>query len=189
MPDPWLRGREYLEITPTQFEERVLKWLRNCDDSLRDFLVVHSNTVPGNSGDYEIDIHIEFSVFGGAKLTVLVECKRYRNPVKRDVVMILDSKLHDTGAHKGMIFSTSGFQRGAIQYATKRGIALIDVADGTSNYFTRSENAGKIALPPWVSVPDYIGWFQTSDDGSSVECSVLSDERFDPLLEWLNCGK
>ena len=185
MTEPWLRGREYLEITPTQFETRVMDWLRNCEDTLKDFTVVHSNTVHGDSGDYEIDVHIEFSVFGGAKLTVLVECKRYRNPVKRDIVMILDSKLRDTGAHKGMIFSTSGFQSGAIEFGTKRGIALIDVADGASNYFARSENAGNIAPPPWVEVPDYIGWFQTCDDGSSVSSSMISDKRFDPLIEWL----
>jgi restriction system protein len=183
---PWLRGREYLEITPTQFETCVLGWLRNCDDTLKEFKVVHSDTVQGDSGDYEIDIHVEFSVFGGAKLTVLVECKRYRNPVKRDIVLILDSKLRDTSAHKGMIFATSGFQSGAIEYGTKRGIALINVADGSLNYLARSEGAGNIAPPPWVDVPNYVGWFQTSDDGKSISNSMISDKRFDPLLEWLS---
>lgn len=185
MTEPWLCGRKYLDITPTQFETRVLDWLRNCDESLTDFSVVHSDTVHGDSGEYEIDIHIEFSIFCGAKMTILVECKRYSNPVKRDVVMVLDSKLRDTGAHKGMIFATAGFQSGAIEYATKRGIALIDVAEGASNYFARSEGVGNISPPPWVKVPDYIGWLQTSEDGTTVTSSLISTERYEPMSEWL----
>ena len=184
MTEPWLRGREYLQITPTEFELRVLKWLRGFHETVSDFKVVHSNVIQGDSGDYEIDVHIEFSVFGGATITVLVECKRYANPVKRDVIMLLEGKLRDTVAHKGMVFSTSGFQRGAVRYATKRGIAVIDVADGASNYHVRSEGVEKPKPPPWVDVPDYIGNFMTSVDQSGYSVSVISDSRFDPLVEW-----
>jgi restriction system protein len=185
MSVPWLRDREYLEITPTQFETRVLDWLRNSHDTLNNFNIIHSKIVHGDSGDYEIDVHIQFSIFGGATITVLVECKRYRNPVKRDVVMLLEAKLRDTSAHKGMVFSTSGFQRGAVTYATKRGIALVDVADGDSNFFARSQGAGRIEPPPWIEVPDYIGWFQKETDDGAVSYDSISDKRYDPLIEWL----
>lgn len=185
MTEPWLRDREYLEITPTQFETRVLEWLRNCHDTLNNFNILHSSIVQGDSGDYEIDVHVEFSIFGGALITVLVECKRYRNPVKRDVVMLLEAKLRDTGAHKGMVFSTSGFQSGAITYATKRGIALVDVADGASNFFANSQGAGRVKPPPWVDVFDYLGWFQEETDDGAVSCNMLSDKRYDPLIDWL----
>jgi restriction system protein len=188
MSETWLRGREYLEITPKQFEIRVLTWLKNCHQTLNDFTVIHSNVVHGDSGEYEIDVHIEFTIFNEAKITVIVECKRHRNPVKRDVVMLLEGKLRDTGAHKGMVFSTSGFQRGPIEYATQRGIALIDVAGGASNYHVRAEGMADIAPPPWVDIPDYIGWFQTSSDGSSVSNSMISDDRYDPLIGWLSAN-
>jgi len=184
MTEPWLRGREYLQITPTEFETLVLGWLRNFDRSLTDFTIVHSKLTEGDSGDYEIDVHIEFSVFGGAMITVLVECKRYRNPVKRDVVMLLDAKLRDTGAHKGIVFATSGFQSGAIRYATKRGIAVVDVADGDSNYYVRAEGVTNAKPPPWVDSPDFIGQFMQSVDEKSTSSSVISDSRYDPLVEW-----
>jgi len=189
MTEPWLRGREYLEITPTEFEIRVLSWLRNFHATLTDFSVLHSNVVEGDSGDYEIDVHLEFSVFGGAKITVMVECKRHRNPVKRDVIMLLDAKLRDTGAHKGMVFSTSGFQSGAIRYATKRGIAVIDVADGDSNYHVRADGITKPKPPQWVESPDYIGNFMQALDENSTSSSVISDSRFDPLVDWFGGAK
>ena len=86
MNEPWLRGREYLEITTKQFEISVLTWLKNCHQTLNDFAVIHSNVVTGDSGEYEIDI--EFTIFNEAKITVLVECKRYRNPVMDQAKLI-----------------------------------------------------------------------------------------------------
>ena len=45
-------------------------------------------------------------------MLVFVECKHLRRPVERDAMLILLQKLHSVGAHKGIVFSTSGFQAG-----------------------------------------------------------------------------
>ncbi|SCY77596.1 restriction endonuclease [Butyrivibrio sp. INlla14] len=60
---------------------------------------------------------------------VLCECKQFKNPVKRDVVVLLDGKIRSLGAQKGIICSTSGFQKGAIKYAKEHGIALFQIYD------------------------------------------------------------
>jgi len=72
----------------------------------------------GASGEYAFDALAEFEILGGARILVLVECKRHSSPVKREDVLVLEAKLRDTGAHKAMVFSTAGFQSG--QSSTQR---------------------------------------------------------------------
>ena len=57
---------------------------------------------------------------------MLVECKHLSRPVGRDVVHLLHAKVAELAAHKGVVFSTSGFQRGAPLLAKKHGVALVD---------------------------------------------------------------
>ncbi len=173
-----------VDITPEQFERQVHDWLKASADGLKSFTVIHSHMLEGDSGEYEIDVIAEFEVFGGALIKVLVECKRYKNPVKRDIIMVLESKIRDTGAHKGMVFSTSGFQKGAIEFAQKRGIATVTVQHGYTNYFTRAESSGPVTPPPWVKLSEYIGWLMTLDDQRNSSSSLIDDDRKHPLIEW-----
>jgi len=173
-----------VDITPEQFERQVHDWLKASADGLKSFSVIHSHILEGDSGEYEIDVMAEFEVFAGALIKVLVECKRYKNPVKRDVIMVLESKIRDTGAHKGMVFSTSGFQKGAIQFAQKRGIATVTVQHGYTNYFTRAEGSRVVTPPPWLQLSEYIGWFMTVTEEGNRSFSLIDDDRNDPLIEW-----
>ncbi|WP_460948354.1 restriction endonuclease [Spirosoma daeguense] len=86
----------------------------------------------------------------GGRITVLAECKKYKTPVKREKVEILYSRLQSLGAHKGMIFSTSGFQLGAIEFAAKHGIALVRLREGKFSYETKSHDHRVIEIPPWA---------------------------------------
>jgi hypothetical protein len=43
----------------------------------------------GNAREYVIDAVAKFKIFGGAEIAVLVECKKLKCSVERDVVMIL----------------------------------------------------------------------------------------------------
>ncbi len=180
------RDIQSVDITPEQFESQVLGWLKASKDGLRCFNVTHRQMLKGDSGEYEIDVMAEFEVLGGALIKVLVECKRHKNPIKRDVIVILESKIRDTDAHKGMVFSTSGFQKGAIKYAQKRGIATITVQHGHTNLFTKAEGSRPVTPPPWVKVPEYIGWFITLNDAGNQSTSLIDDERKDPLIEWFS---
>ncbi len=80
-------------------------------------------------GEYEVDAYAEVVLFGGALIKIIVECKRHTRPVARDFVLALHGKIQALGAHKGMLFSTSGFQRAAVSYARKHGIALVKLND------------------------------------------------------------
>jgi restriction system protein len=44
-----------------------------------------------------------------------------------------------------MIFSTAGFQEGAVQYAELHGIALVQIARGETTYFSRSKKIAQTA--------------------------------------------
>jgi restriction system protein len=48
---------------------------------------------------------------------MLIECKRHKEKVKRDLVMVLHQRLQSVGGQKAMLFSTAGFQTGAVEYA------------------------------------------------------------------------
>jgi hypothetical protein len=85
-------------------------------------------TLKTGDAEYEVDAYAEIEVFGGAVLKVIIECKRYKNPVNRDLVMALHRKTQELGAHKAMLFATSSFQSGAVAYAKKHGIALVKLA-------------------------------------------------------------
>ncbi len=124
------------DVSPEGFEKLVHSWLAtHGSGSLEDFKVQHLSRVPGAGGEYEIDVTVEFKIFGGARIITLVECKHQKQPVKRDQVLVLEAKLRDTGAHKGVVFSTSGFQRGAVEYAKNRGIATVTVRNDQPVYY------------------------------------------------------
>ena len=90
-----------------------------------------------HDGTYEIDIKATFGALG-TEIVVLVECKRHKSSIKRDVVQVIHDKIYSLGAHKGIIFSTSSFQQGDIDYALEHGIATIQVIEGRLTYHTKA---------------------------------------------------
>jgi len=66
------------------------------------------------------------------QFTTLVECKRWKEPVGRDRIDVLASSIEALGANNGAIFTTTGFEEGAIAYAKGKGIELFVVRDLTS---------------------------------------------------------
>ena len=82
---------------------------------------------------------------------VLVECKNQTRPVERDEVMVLESKIRDVNAQKGMLFSTSGFQSGAIEFASAKHIATVSIVEGKWLYETRAAGPARAEPPSMVS--------------------------------------
>lgn len=97
----------------------------------------HQEVVQGLDGDYEIDVTVRFSAFG-MNFLVPIQCKHHKNRIKRDVLQVLQSRVAAVGAQKGIVFSTAGFQSGAIEYAKAHGLGTVQVVDGGSIYLTRS---------------------------------------------------
>lgn len=146
------------EITPIDFEKLIHDYLSNIGKDLKSFSSKHNQIIQKPDGSYQIDIYAEFEELGGI-FKVLVECKKHINPIKREVAQILYDKLRATGSQKGMIFSTSGFQSGAIKYAKEHGIALIKVYNGELNYLTKGNPSNPSKPPNWADIQKYQGEF------------------------------
>jgi restriction system protein len=128
---------ESSKLTPTQYELAVKAILDGSGLALQEYKSNHLEAVEGVDGSYVIDISARFSALG-ASFLVLVECKHERRKVERQAVQMLHTKMVSTGPQKGMLFSVAGFQTGAIEYAAVHGIALIQMATGSSTWLTRS---------------------------------------------------
>jgi len=158
-----------LNVTPREYELAVKSILDGAGLGLTDFKSTHLEKVDGVDGSYAIDVTARFSALG-ADFLVLVECKCEQRKIERQAVQILHDKVRSTGAQKGMLFSVSGFQDGAIEYADVHGIALVQLANGSSSWFTKSIGP-TTPPPPWANIPEYIGWWC---HGNSM--SVMSSE-------------
>jgi restriction system protein len=135
-----------LLMTPAAFELYVRGILKREKFKVQDLVVNHLENVEGTDGEYVMDVVATFTVFGAAVIRCLIECKRYTNPIEREKVMILQQKLQSTGCQKGLIFSTSEFQSGAIEFAKTHGIALVHVQWGKKMVFVT--NAKGDETPP-----------------------------------------
>lgn len=156
--------------------------LERSGATLQSFVAKQREHVVAQVGEYEIDVTARFEALG-ADFLVLVECKHQRRAVEREVVQILADRIRMIGAHKGMLFTTATFQRGALEYARAHGIALVRVVDGASLYMTRTRG-GTAQPPPWVSLPNCIG-VSVSLDSLGRECFTTLDASPQRLAEYL----
>ena len=161
------------DLTAKEYEELVYRQLASLGKNLRDFRVAHSERLRGLSGEYEFDVTARFTALGMAEFVVLVECKHWKKPVGRDVVEVLVSRLADVGGHKGMIFTTSDFQSGAVRFAQDHGIATVILADGRAAWLTRSQN-GRPERPQWSEEPLVAAWLSSYDEEQKLHFSVVS---------------
>jgi restriction system protein len=172
-------------ISPSDFEKLVKGYLDNLGKKLLSFKSIHDTKVDKPDGLYQIDVKAEFE-FLNAKFLVIIECKKHINKIKRDVIQLLFDKLRSIGAQKGMIFSTSGFQEGAIKFAREHGIALIRVIEGKYTYITKSKDFPNYQPPPWADVPKYVGEFKYFENNSNNETTIyLQPGHLEPLRDFL----
>ena len=169
---------ECVSLTPQEFESEVARFLTHAGADQRDLRVERLEKISVHDGTYEIDITVRFQALG-VEFLVLVECKHHKSPIKRDVVQILFDRVRAVGGHKGMIFSTSRFQRGAIQYAQAHGVALVEIADGRTCYVTRGYEADQ-DLPS--GVPLRVGWLMSLSHEGYLTGSLITDGNTVDLL-------
>lgn len=96
-----------------------------------DVIVEHNVTLKGKSGaDRQIDVLITRK----SKLhsyKTLVECKYWKNKVERNIVDIVYAGMDDLNIEKGVIFTTTGYEAGAVKYAKSKNIDIFVVRDLT----------------------------------------------------------
>ena len=180
---PW-NPASSLNIAPKEYEKQVVDWLRRSGSILEDFNVQHLKLLEGPSGDYEFDAVASFTILRGAKVIVVVECKRYSKPVERDHMLTLWAKKEDVNAHKAMMFATCGFQSGALKYASVKGIATVTFVEGSFLYKTRAMGVSS-APPPWAEMPRYSGIMLRAEK-NSIRSSIIKEGHLDALEGWLS---
>ena len=80
--------------------------------------------------DRQIDVLVRHRT-GLYEHLIVLECKHWKKRVERLHVDALANACREVGASKGVIFSTKGFQRGAVQQAEHDGIDLFRIRDLT----------------------------------------------------------
>ncbi len=159
----------YTDMTSSEFEQFCLEHLEGVSNSIPNSIFEHNVIENTHDGDYQIDGRITFHYLGVNYLT-LVECKMYKGPVSREKVQILYDKLRAIGANKGVMMTSSYFQRGAIKYAKEHGIALIKVVEGKLTYEVRATGIEDLQYPDYL--PRFVGirlnWIKDETYGSSV---------------------
>ena len=158
-------------IGAADFESLVAEQLRESGRSLKGYTVTRREVLAGPGGEYEIDVVARFEALG-ADFVVLVECKALRRPVEREHILVLQSKLSELSAQKGMVYSTAGYQRGAIEYAKANSISLREVRSGTSSIITKGVGTPQGA-PPWVKIPEWSLIAITLMDSGAIQHELI----------------
>ncbi len=164
------------DITPLEFELLVKQWFESQSEWIDSFDAQHRELLTGADGEFEIDVSIRFKMFGGAQFHILAECKKHKNAIKREILQILNDRLRSTGAHKGFVFATAPFQSGALAYAKKNGIALLQIASGRTMYIQATD--GKPPPLP-LGVPKYVAWLLEHNGDGNIELELIGEN--DPV--------
>jgi hypothetical protein len=130
------------DITPAQFEQFVVDTFQSVETAVDNLKVELHDKIVGVDGEYDFDATVRFSM-GGMNFLVFAEAKRHKNPVKRELVQVLNDKLRSVGAQKAVMISTAPYQSGALEYPKVHGIALVTVTEGRF----RSRWASKLRPP------------------------------------------
>jgi hypothetical protein len=161
------------DMTPDEFEEYVVELLKAAHSEVDDLRIQLHEKIEGIDGEYDFDGTVRFS-FLGMDFLVLIEAKKHKYAIKRELVQVLYSKVQSVGAHKGFLISTAPFQSGAVNFALTHGIALATVTEGRflyetrdaggSHQISRAEAATRFGVPTFVShvyIPaDAPSWLQ-----------------------------
>ena len=175
----------YTEMTPTEFEQHSLSFLKSQFEAkqVENFSLKHNVKIETDDGNYQIDGEMRFIV-AGVEIITLIECKKYKGPIKRTQIQVLYDNIRSIGAHKGIFITTSYYQSGALAYAKQHGIALISIVDGKYEYETRSVDCiDKFARPSWLENKPYIMAMQTQRTDTSVSVSYI--DKTDELYKFI----
>lgn len=116
-----------------EFEIFIADLYRKGDD----VTVQHNVTEVGKSGaKRQIDVLV-YQRTPLHNLKIIIECKCWKTKVDRQVIDVLYSSVEDLNASKGVIFTTKGFEEGAVKYAESKNIDIFTVRDLTESDWGR----------------------------------------------------
>lgn len=177
------------DATPAEFEQFVVDVFRATEPEVEHLDVQLHERVAGVDGEYDMDGTVRFR-WGGVDFLVLIEAKMHKNPIKRDVVQVISQKVQSTGAHKGVVVSTSNFQKGAVEFAKEHGIALVEVTEGRFTYHTRSATEmvpmARQEAADHFGMPTFVGHcYGPADTPGSTLVTLISTQHAEYICELL----
>ncbi|MEV4055176.1 restriction endonuclease [Amycolatopsis sp. NPDC049688] len=168
------------DITPDEFEGFVVGLLRSAEAEVDNLIVTSHEKIEVADGVYDFDATVRYE-FAGMEFLILVEAKRHKNPVKRELVAVLYQKVVSVGAHKGVMISTAPYQSGAVKFAKSHGIALMTVTEGRFTFETKNASHGpSISREEAVerfNLPVFVGHvYGIGENANSTNVTLLSEE-------------
>lgn len=154
----------YKDITPTEYEIFVREFHEKLlqQDGFEGIDVRHDVKIKGKSGNYnQIDVFWEISAAGVVQ-KFCVECKKWKNTVKKSDIGSFISTINDIGGARGIYVTTEGYQAGAIKLAEENQIILVEAKPVIKKHPARLE----IAMTKFVNLKIF---FNENIDGSRRE--------------------
>ena len=71
--------------------------------------------VTGARGQHDIDVYVTFEKFG-QECRWIIECKLWSKRIHKSEVQTLHGIVQDVGADRGLLFTETGFQSGALNW-------------------------------------------------------------------------
>lgn len=134
-----------MELTPTEFESLITNLFEKMGLETR-------QTRPSRDGGVDCVAYDPRPVLGGK---VVIQAKRYKNTVGVSAVRDLFGTVHNEGASKGILVTTSGYGKKSFEFANGKPLELLS---GSHLLFLLSQHAGieaKIEVPEdWVDPTD-----------------------------------
>ncbi len=96
------------------------------------FIVTTDERISGARGEHAIDVAARMRVAGIDQLWV-VECKDWKRAIPKERALTFLGIVADIGADRGLMFSESGFQAGAIRTVSRTNITLTNLEDFKQN--------------------------------------------------------
>jgi hypothetical protein len=146
---------------------------------------VRDRTEPKDGdGDYVVELGCALRI-GEAERSVLIQCRNERAMVTPALVEALHGRLVPAKVQHAMMFSTIGFEPGAIRRARALGIPLFTVADGKTA-FARSPWGMAGDPPAWV--PEYMAELVDLDVAGQPRHELLASGGASRILDRFASG-
>lgn len=171
-------------LLPHEVEIFVVRELRKAGLEPKAVKVRERTRAADQSDDYVVELGCSLRI-GDADRDVLIECRNHRAPLDVGAVEKLHAKLPVAKAQHAMLFSTSGFEPGAVRTARALGIPLLAVADGKSA-FMRSPWGMAGDPPAWV--PEYMAELVDLDTSGQPGRELLASGGSKRILERFNAA-
>lgn len=111
------------ELDWNQYQEDVATFFRSIGAKAET-----NATVQGARGTHKIDVLVSLNLIGYSVIWIC-ECKYWNSAVPKEKVLVLYEIIKDIGADRGLLFSESGFQSGAVKVSNHTNILLTSLAD------------------------------------------------------------